>query len=128
MAKSAKKLPSEDEIAEQGDTADSASDEQENAASPESTSDEQPDGDAVTEQAEVLPEVAAEPETPFAPLHPRLEKAVRTMSHSGNPDAAHALNKLELLVGTLKLSLPAAINSIEDEKLKADLQSLLAIL
>lgn len=79
-------------------------------------------------QQESQPESAKEAATPAIPLHTQLEKAVRSMSHSGNPDAAHALNKVELLMGSLKYSLPAAISAVSDDQLKVDLQSLLALL
>src|SRR5262249_33261392 len=107
----------EDEATEQGNATEAAADEQPDVADA-----------AESAPTEAQPEATAAPATPTLPLHTRLEKAVRTMSHSGNPDAAHALNKVELLVGTLKHSLPAAISAVSDDQVKADLQSLLALL
>lgn len=58
----------------------------------------------------------------------RLTKAVKAIVASGNPEAVHALHKLEMTVGDLKNALPAAIAAAGDEQLKADLTSLLAVL
>ncbi len=64
-------------------------------------------------------------------LATRLTKAVNSIQTSGKPDMVHALHKVELIVGSLKTALPAAIETIDglsDESLKADLQTLLALL
>ena len=80
--------------------------------------------DADPQESQPVPEAA----TPSVPLHTRIEKTVHGLRASGNPAGAQALNKVEILMGSLKLSLPSAIDGVGDEDLKADLQSLLAIL
>ncbi|QEL14777.1 hypothetical protein [Limnoglobus roseus] len=64
-------------------------------------------------------------------LASRLSKVVTAIQTSGKPDTVHALHKVELIAGSLKISLPTAIDAcdeIADERLKADLQNLLSIL
>ena len=60
-------------------------------------------------------------------LHGRIERAVRELQ--GAPQQVHfALHTVEMLTGRLRLALPNAINASTDESLKADLQTLLALL
>lgn len=64
-------------------------------------------------------------------LSTRLTRAVNAILTSGKADAVHSLHKVELIVGTLKTSLGAAIEACEaigDEALKAELKSLHAVL
>lgn len=89
----------------------------------------------VTESPEPVAfiETVAEENAPAATdgLSTRLTRAVNAILTSGKPDAVHALHKTELLLGTLKMSLPAAIEAcgaIGDEALKADLKNLLDVL
>jgi hypothetical protein len=75
-------------------------------------------------------EETSDPITPSEPavtteLHKRLEKAVASIISSGNADAVHALHKVELLIGTLKLALSPAISATTDDVLKLGLQTLL---
>ena len=84
------------------------------------------------EPVAVIETVAAAPAAaPADGLSIRLTRTVNAILTSGKPEAVHALHKVELVAGTLRTALPAAIeacDAIGDEGLKADLQSLLASL
>jgi hypothetical protein len=123
----------EGEVAEFDNGAEAAGNPAENPSDPAgTTSDEQvpadEQADAAESEGQSATVVTPEPVAPYVPLHARLEKAVRGAGASGNPDAVHALNKVEMLTGTLKLSLPAAIKAAGDEQLREDLEDLLSLL
>lgn len=93
---------------------------------------EQPETPAVIETvAEELAVDAKSVKLIMDGLATRLTKLVNAIAATAKPDTVHALHKVEMIVGSLKVSLTAAIEACEelaDESLKADFQSLLAIL
>ncbi|QEH36516.1 hypothetical protein OJF2_51000 [Aquisphaera giovannonii] len=86
----------------------------------------------VTESPEAVASIEIVAEAPATDgLSTRLTRVVNAILTSGKPDAVHSLHKVELIVGTLKTSLGAAIEACEaigDEALKAELKSLHAVL
>jgi len=67
------------------------------------------------------------PDIKAAGIHERLEDLELAMI-AAPQEKAGAFNRIAILTGTLKTALPDAIGHVEDEQLRADLETLLALL